>query len=342
MTHVLFPLFLALPIDSVQDDALTPVRQEGEFALAVMAETLRSARTAAGTAVGRHDWGRLDGRPERDGDHATELRLEILPDRDAGATRTDLHRTLYTGAIQRRQHIALPDREIRLLRLEPAPGYDAEPVADVGVTSRTAAPITWAGGRSPNVGPALDIHTLALVPPRDRRVPLEEVLREFRDRLPVLETIEKGADDVWTLIFHCTIDGATTPGGLLQVWELRLDAGRAFLPVGSRTFRAFALLPTVALETLDSATITWHHEAGGWVPETVHLENHQGREEPETLDLAFDWLMVNEPVPATQFEWQTFDLPPDTGVTDTRLGVPIEIGRSPKEGEATGAAAPAE
>ncbi len=74
--------------------------------------------------------------------------------------------------------------------------------------------------------------------------------------------------------------------------------------------------------TTQRSTAKWKVVNGVLIPiefETVYLQDN-------SRDLfQFEWTSVNQPVPASRFEFRDFGLPPGTIIVDTRLGKPVTV-----------------
>jgi hypothetical protein len=69
----------------------------------------------------------------------------------------------------------------------------------------------------------------------------------------------------------------------------------------------------------EELTAKWEHRNGAYVP--VHYTTQLGfKKSPSyiTTEVDVSWSSVNNPLPDSLFEWRSFDVPPTTGVMDSR------------------------
>lgn len=100
----------------------------------------------------------------------------------------------------------------------------------------------------------------------------------------------------------------------LHVW---LDPANAHVPVRYDD-RYFLPATKTWSATNATSTTTWAQMGGAWVPKMVTAT--RGGRAPEKLTLRLSWKSVNEPLPASLFNRNTFHLKEGTAVISTALG----------------------
>lgn len=68
--------------------------------------------------------------------------------------------------------------------------------------------------------------------------------------------------------------------------------------------------------------VIWEQRGDVWAPTRVSWTVDFGNHPTENRLITLDWKSVNQPVPASRFDWRTIPLAPGTMVGDSRLDHP--------------------
>lgn len=81
------------------------------------------------------------------------------------------------------------------------------------------------------------------------------------------------------------------------------------------------------VEVLEYSTETnWGERGRTWVPTSMRMDHFSNSKVYLSVQMAFEWVTVNEPLDPKVFTEHGVDLPGSTRVVDSRLGTPIVVG----------------
>ena len=308
---LLLAAVLAPPPDAAPDPA-AELRRDAEFAITTWADSLAAAETAVGRAAGRMQTGLLQDVPHtRNLTREVDVRFVFDRSRDALATDT---RTTEGEGTRRIRYVTSETRTIQY-------GSDAEPTGTVAVVAGPSPEPLVANGGHP-----FDPLSMTSTDIGFRNRGLARVRADLLDWGREIESIKKREDGTWDLYWFTE---ESTLRARVRRWTV--DPARGFLPVRSRMYiTPGRVLPDLEVTLESESSVEWADRGGVWVPVSLHNAYHYGYDEPQTIDLAFEWEAVNAPLPPEAFTWRGLELEPGSQVYDRRLGELIEVHREPR------------
>jgi hypothetical protein len=172
----------------------------------------------------------------------------------------------------------------------------------------------------------LDIRAVGMLGWREfnLRTTLDEILAAYRGT-PSMAVVEL-PDQKYKLTIRRQESRAYT------VWDTVVDAARGFTPTETVLTKYGDKGPQV----LQRSTTTWQQVSGCWVPRHYRIESGAGDgPEHRVVDVEFDWVSVNEPLPEEVFSYNDFPGVSERGVADfsqatpTMLRIPQRLASSP-------------
>ena len=298
--------------DPAAEDPAAELRRDADFAVGTWADSLAAAETAVGRAVGRRRTGLLSGVPHTR-NLVSEWDVRFAFDRPADALATD-SRTTRNGETRRVRHITSDTRSIQH-------GSDSEPTGRTAVVSGPSPEPLVANGGHP-----FDPLSITATDIDSRNRGLARVRADLLDWGTEVDLIKKRPDGTWDLYWFTE---ESTLRARVRRWTL--DPARGFLPVRSRmSITPGRALPDLEVTLESESAVEWADFGGAWVPTSFHNAYQNGYDEPQTIDLAFEWEAVNAPLPPETFTWRGLELEPGSQVYDRRLGELIEAHREPR------------
>jgi hypothetical protein len=158
---------------------------------------------------------------------------------------------------------------------------------------------------------AFDIRTIGLVTMEEWKsfAGLDEALQYFQR-----QRFTRGTEHADGLII---LESQTTTGGSLKWFDTKhgnMPVRDEYTFLGNRAYLA---------------EVTWTKTGDIWVPQTYHHERYKVSESPpqkyETLDLAFEWISVNQPLPDALWKVDSLGTSTSQLVVDRRGDRPVTI-----------------
>jgi len=115
-----------------------------------------------------------------------------------------------------------------------------------------------------------------------------------------------------------------------QLW---LDRTNGYTPVRHelRYLDRSGPVPTWQAKPRETSEVTWEQVSAVWIPRTFSLTLERAPGVKASVELAFEWEAVNQPVPEEQFTPDGMDLPPRTQIVSWELGKPVVLGYTGKK-----------